>query len=436
MSRELTSTKIGISALIALVFLVGLTVISIVMYPKYAFETFEIILSESDVNSYSDKRDNGNSTIEIIDDDESSGFDCMIKEGNPYPFCITKIHFTELVNKGLDFSKFHKMRIYGTYSPPKKTDFLRISFLNYNSDYSTSGQQHTYKYNLIELQSQTLQFPIELNMSDLNVPLWWASNMRRKNVNTQIDLTNVPTIELATGTDASKGEHNLRVNKFEFEAMIITINQLYEYIFIIWGGLLFLFVSITMVILLINLKKTKRSELNLLAINDVLSVKSAELELISKHDELTGLLNRTGLKNKMIDCLEKKQYPLTVVMIDVDFFKKINDTFGHQKGDVVLSTLGKILRDFTQDDESVSRFGGEEFIVLMPEKAVDDVMNRLDRLRQQIQDTDMDIDQRVTASFGLACSHKYSGIKNLIDCADAALYKAKEEGRNCIRVSH
>ena len=197
-----------------------------------------------------------------------------------------------------------------------------------------------------------------------------------------------------------------------------------------------MFVSTSMVFLLINLKKTKRSEQNLMAINDVLSVKSAELELISQHDELTGLLNRTGLKSKMIECLDKKQYPLTVVMIDVDFFKKINDTFGHQKGDTVLSNLGGLLKEFVQDEESVSRFGGEEFIVLMPEKSIEDVMDRLDRLRLQIQDTDMDIDQDVTASFGLASSQEYAGIKNLIDCADSALYQAKQEGRNCIRISH
>jgi len=172
-----------------------------------------------------------------------------------------------------------------------------------------------------------------------------------------------------------------------------------------------------------------------MAINDVLSVKSAELELISKQDELTGLLNRTGLKTKMIECLDNKLFPLTIVMIDVDYFKRINDTFGHQKGDQVLSKFGNILKTFTQGDESVSRFGGEEFIVLMPEKSIDDVVERLDTLRKNIEHTNMGVGQKITASFGLASSHEYAGFKTLIESADTALYRAKQEGRNCIRIS-
>jgi len=436
MSQDVISTKVVFSLIIGLVFLVILTVLSIVMYPQYAFETLEITPDNSYVETYSDKINKGKSDIKAINKPGTAGFNCDIKKGHPYPYCLTQFKFTELIDYGMDLSRFNKIRIYGTYLSPKKTDFLRIAFMNYNPDYSISGQMHTYKYNLTELQSQALEFPIELNLSDLKVPFWWVSNMREKNVTAHLDLTNISTIELATGTEASLGLHTLEVTKLELEAMVITLNDLYEYIIMLWGTLLFLFALCTMTYLLINLKKTKRSELNLIAINDLLSEKSAELELINKHDELTGLLNRTGLKAKMIECLDKKQYPLTVVMIDVDFFKKINDTYGHQKGDSVLSTLGGLLRAFTQDDESVSRFGGEEFIVLMPEKSIEDVMDRLDRLRQQIQNVDLGIDRNVTASFGLASSHEYAGIRTLIDSADAALYKAKQEGRNCIRISN
>ena len=435
MSKDVISTKVVLFSIIGLIILISLTLLSIVMYPQYAYETIKIDVNDSSIITYSDKINKGSSDIAKINEFNSAGFDCEIKEGHPYPYCLTQLNFTNYISKGIDLSSFYKMRVYGTYSSPHPTDFLRIVLMNYHPDYSKSGNVHTYKYNLIELQSKDLEFPIEINLSDLNVPLWWVSDMRKKNVDTHVDLTNIPTIELATGTQASLGIHRLRVSKIEFDAMIITINELYEYIIYIWGVIFFLFVSITMTYLLIYLKKTKSSEQNLIAINDVLSVKSAELELISKHDELTGLLNRTGLKSKMIECLDKKLYPLTVVMIDIDYFKRINDRFGHQKGDIVLSQLGELLRDFTQGNESVTRFGGEEFIILMPEKSIDDVLVRLDKLRIKIEQSDMHIDQQVTASFGLASSEEYSGIKNLIDSADTALYKAKHEGRNCIRIS-
>jgi len=346
-----------------------------------------------------------------------------------------QLNFTEVINKGKDFSKYHKMRIYGSYTTPKKNDLLRIMLLNFDPSYSTDGKMNTYKYNMIELQSKDLGTPIEIDLSTLAVPNWWANNMKGKDVNTNVDITNIPVIEVSTGSGASYGLHKLRINRVELDTRIITLNKLYERIIIMWGILLLVFVISTIAYLIITLKKSKRSEQNLRAINDVLSVKSAELELISKHDELTGLLNRTGLKSKMVECLDKQLYPLTLVMIDVDFFKKINDTFGHQKGDKVLSTLGQLLRNFAQDEESVSRFGGEEFILLMPNKDTNDVMGRLEKLRQQIACADMDINQKVTASFGLASSHEYSEFKQLIDSADSALYRAKNDGRNCIRVN-
>ena len=128
-----------------------------------------------------------------------------------------------------------------------------------------------------------------------------------------------------------------------------------------------------------------------------------------------------------------KWIQINVMKIDIDHFKKINDTYGHQTGDIVLQEFGKTLSDFIKSKESVSRFGGEEFMILIPNKSTNDVYERIESLRKLIESKDMQIDHNVTASFGIASTTGKIDFKSLIEKADNALYVAKNNGRNCIK---
>ena len=124
---------------------------------------------------------------------------------------------------------------------------------------------------------------------------------------------------------------------------------------------------------------------------------------------------------------------MSAVMIDIDFFKKVNDELGHQKGDEVLINLGKILIDFTQNNESISRYGGEEFILLLPNSTIKTIEARLEQLRITVQDGDLGSGYSITASFGAATALKKSEFNSLVERADKALYEAKNNGRNCVK---
>ncbi len=155
-------------------------------------------------------------------------------------------------------------------------------------------------------------------------------------------------------------------------------------------------------------------------------------------DPLTRLWNRAGmdsLLNKEWSEALRQQKPLTLVMADIDHFKKVNDTYGHPAGDAVIKTIGKRLLEFVRAEDVVGRMGGEEFLIVLtdchPTKAFDTV----DRLRQAVSLLPIAADGssvRTTLSFGVVTAIPQEGaeIERLMKQADEALYKAKNTGRN------
>jgi diguanylate cyclase (GGDEF)-like protein len=121
--------------------------------------------------------------------------------------------------------------------------------------------------------------------------------------------------------------------------------------------------------------------------------------------------------------------PLSLVMLDIDHFKQVNDTHGHHAGDTVLQRVGRQLSEECRSSDLVSRYGGEEFAILLPETDIEQAYALAERLRVAIA-IDAD-DFRVTASFGVAsCPDHGSGPAELVQAADAALYRSKRLGRN------
>jgi diguanylate cyclase (GGDEF)-like protein/PAS domain S-box-containing protein len=158
-------------------------------------------------------------------------------------------------------------------------------------------------------------------------------------------------------------------------------------------------------------------------------------------DPLTGVFNRRF----MMETLEREMaratrdgHPLSLVMMDIDHFKKVNDTYGHMAGDEVLKVLAKFLELETRKSDIVSRYGGEEFVVLMPKISGVDAQQRAESWRVELQTSQIAYDDHlisITVSMGIAV--KEDGIlscDNLLSHADQALYSAKQAGRNTIVV--
>jgi diguanylate cyclase (GGDEF)-like protein len=154
-------------------------------------------------------------------------------------------------------------------------------------------------------------------------------------------------------------------------------------------------------------------------------------------DGLTGLKNHGHFQRYLhheVDRARRYERPLSLVMIDLDFFKQVNDKFGHQKGDAVLSHVGKILREECRDVDYVARYGGEEFVVVMPEITAPNAVKAANRLRERIEGLYQEVnlpEHQTGASLGVAdfpaCATDNT---SLIAAADGALLFAKRQGRN------
>jgi len=159
----------------------------------------------------------------------------------------------------------------------------------------------------------------------------------------------------------------------------------------------------------------------------------------AEHDGLTGLWNRRviveRLSEEMIRC-QRDEMPLSVILADVDHFKKINDTFGHPVGDVVLQEISAVLSRTLRSYDCVGRYGGEEFLMILPNCGMESALLRGEQLRLAVQAAciqDGETSLQVTASFGVASViPSQDTAETIIRAADAALYQAKSSGRNCV----
>ncbi|MGO2356248.1 MAG: diguanylate cyclase [Marinomonas foliarum] len=168
-----------------------------------------------------------------------------------------------------------------------------------------------------------------------------------------------------------------------------------------------------------------------------------ELQRFSYEDVLTNLKNRrffTEVLEYEIASSERNKEPLSLLICDIDHFKKFNDTYGHPAGDEALKTLAGLLSRFFRQADIVCRLGGEEFIVIMPRAKGGDCLQRAEQLKHAVENTKIEYEgellDSLTISIGIASWPELSvDPKQLFQQADLALYKAKESGRNCIRMS-
>jgi diguanylate cyclase (GGDEF)-like protein len=149
-------------------------------------------------------------------------------------------------------------------------------------------------------------------------------------------------------------------------------------------------------------------------------------------DSLTGLSNRRALEEILaaeISRAQRFEHRLAVVLLDLDRFKEINDSFGHAAGDVMLRTVSRLLNSLARQGDTVARWGGEEFVAVLPETDLDGARRFAERLRRTIEANPVG-DMRTSASCGVATMLPDDSVEALLGAADQALYQAKSNGRN------
>jgi len=187
--------------------------------------------------------------------------------------------------------------------------------------------------------------------------------------------------------------------------------------------------TVTALIALIYEYQRDQAERKIVKINE-------KLKETSRLDPLTNLLNRRAIEaalDKLHAEFNRHQTPFSVIILDIDHFKSINDTYGHTIGDKVLITLANFLTENTRTDDLVARWGGEEFLIILPNTELHDAEFTANKLRYNLKliDTDkLGTDKLITASFGVATIQHHQSLEELIKLSDNNLYEAKAQGRD------
>ncbi|GLK88843.1 GGDEF domain-containing protein [Pseudomonas turukhanskensis] len=181
--------------------------------------------------------------------------------------------------------------------------------------------------------------------------------------------------------------------------------------------------------------RSDRAEREMNTLNVQLQTLAHQLEYRATHDALTGVLNRGAVIEHTIVALQ--QSGAVMVVLDIDYFKQVNDDFGHPAGDAVIQGIVGCLRRIVGERGVVGRVGGEEFTVLLPAGDLQQGVALAEAMRQAIAEHvfDAPVNRRITASFGVSASAVGTSFETAYGLADSALYRAKKGGRNCVEAA-
>ncbi|PCK08691.1 MAG: GGDEF domain-containing protein [Alteromonadaceae bacterium] len=381
------------------------------------------------IDIVSDESVGGNSVVRWVNKSTAS-WSCDIGSAYEYPFCLSQMYLNKTPTEGINLSSYPNVKIWLKYQGPANS--MRLTLKNINPAYTNSFDLSTSKYNTLELDVNNLNLPVEVTLKDFRVAEWWLLQHEIPLEHSQSEFSNVNIIELQTGTGLHSDRHTFEFIKIQFEGQILSTEQLYFGIIILWVIAILIYISQRVILMSTEIKNREIIQLDLIAINSVLNIKSEQYKAEAKTDPLTGVKNRAGVRDALSDGYENSKNdnePLTIILIDIDHFKAVNDTYGHDVGDEILKGLANVLQTNTRENDTLARWGGEEFLLVCANTNNKNALKVAEHIRKALEDAHFHNDMQITASFGLATLADES-IDSLFKRADEALYQAKENGRN------
>ena len=230
----------------------------------------------------------------------------------------------------------------------------------------------------------------------------------------------------------SIGDNKLRTIVGEWIKIKVEQSINYEKLFYISAAF-----TVVFLLLLHRSRSIKKTNAQLALLNKEIKEKNIALEQLARTDKLTALYNRVKLDEELIsesDRANRFSHNFGVILIDIDYFKKVNDEFGHQVGDTILQEFSRIIESNSRKTDVVGRWGGEEFLIISPEINLAGLLSLANKLRNEICSYKFVNNEYKTASFGISIYEKNENINKLIKRVDEALYKAKENGRNRVEI--
>lgn len=423
-----------------IVVLLLITIFSLLLH-RYSLNHSFVIDSETefDIAAIDDSLSGGTTSSRAWVESGKLILECEIGHKYQWPFCEYNIDLTSLNSdgdiRGIDFSSYDRVGFWIKYVSENKSG-IRVHLRNFNESYSTLNNSESIKYNSVEWFGEPKDYPVWVPMNSFQVSTWWIVDNNIAIDKMGPELTNIYSIEVATGTGIPEGMYRLEVERIEFQGKWVRADYLYLGIVSLWffSGLLYIALWIYKHKRALSASLFRERELE--AINRVLNIKSRELEDQVTRDPLTGVLNREGLQKLFLEGATQldRTNGLCIAFMDLDNFKGINDTFGHAVGDEVLKQFTKVIIENVRSTELVARWGGEEFILASPNSSLRGMKVLSEKLRALVESQSWPEGIQVTCSFGVAKMEDET-TSQFIHRADTALYSAKQQGRNRVVVA-
>jgi diguanylate cyclase (GGDEF)-like protein len=352
---------------------------------------------------------------------------CDLHVRHPYRYCGYELFLDE--NRGvhgLDLSNMRSMAITMMYKG-ESTSF-RVHLKNFDPAYSVRADDESPQYLRVEADTtpgklQTMEF----TTADFGVADWWLRKHKLAPQFGRPKFDNVTSLIFETGTEAPVGHHAFEVREVQIRTAILSDAQGYLLLLGMWIVMIVAYLGYRVV----NLRKALRERRTL----EALALRDAQEA--ARRDHLTGLFNRRGVVELFEGMAAQRRgaFDLAVILIDIDHFKRLNDTHGHDFGDQVLAAFAGVIGGSVRMGDMAARWGGEEFVVVCADVDRRGAQRIAEKLRERVESHDFGACGTVTASFGIHWAHSAEpDLSRMVALADMALYAAKAGGRNCCRM--
>ncbi len=383
-----------------------------------------------------DSSSGGKTVSSVRRDGRALVMDCDIRPGYAWPYCNLVFELGR-PPQGVDLSAYDTITVRGTSTGPETDQQLRLFLLNYNPAYSNPSQPESAKVQEL-VYGPTAHPHLTAKLSQFTVSSWWsaAHSVGVEHAGTEFD--NIVAVQVATGGNVAPGKHVITVDQIEFSGKLVSPATFRLWVIAAWllGGLGYLAAYAY------NAKKAleanRYGKAALERLNAELRDETAHLKNVARRDPLTGALNRYGLRDELSKAAEHgdvKFFPLSIVFIDIDHFKHINDQHGHVVGDQVIKEISDVISNAIQRDDIFARWGGEEFLLIFPGTEPGDARAIAERLRRAIAGRPWPNGLRVTGSFGVSKAAAGDDLVDGIKRADEAMYLAKSNGRDRVELN-
>lgn len=414
--------------------LLAITVITLV-WNRWGMEHRLVIDAHSRwaVQAVDDRElDGGDSVAQLRRDGRSLLLDCQLGKGYQYPFCELQFVLGS-PPQGLDLSDFDTLDLTMSAHSATTEVPVRVFIRNFNPHYSREGDEGSLKVHEIAFTPSHYPGGLAFPLARIAVASWWVDEHPLPLELSGQELTHAISLAVATAGKVEPGLQTISIERIELRGKWVSAGTLGLGLVGMWGGTMLVCLVLDSLAARRRLRHSTALQASLHKLNATLQSQAESLAQQARHDALSGALNRHGLTEALLGQTRQsdtKLLPAALIFFDIDHFKRVNDSLGHAVGDQVIRGLAELVRQHVQRNDLLTRWGGEEFVLLCQNTPVAEAARVAERLRQAMDTATWPHGLKISCSFGVAEWRRGQELDAAIARADAAMYQAKRAGRD------